>query len=475
MKNVDMGSLMKNFDLGSITGLLKNIDIGSLMKTAGPMMAAMKGLNLGPVADIMSTIAPMTDMLRGFDIKSAIDMVKEKPIDLERLINLKDAAWDFLEQKGVPMDDPVAFVNFVHQKVKDLHLPADLDLTPIFNVLHGQLEAMGMPEDKTKIKQWLMDMAGLSGIKDIEELKDPEVLTQVAIKKAFRMMGLDENSDPQQVVDRVHEQLIDEAKKVGASINKDASPEDVMKEMDKVLTKRLNDVFGMDAESAMPDELHRALTNKLQEHGFPVHDFGAMKKHVMDIVMKELVKTVTPMIMNLFMGGSAQPPHPPMMPPMLPPHIPINLAVSVNVEGPAAPQIVQMPVPRYLHGAEPALEHEDLDDMDDQSVYEHIMVVRQALMSGEMPEEILQEMIEDLMNARLKSRVLAVRNMFLADRLAAMEHEMDAMNMQMSRMRMQPRLAAPSRQMVPRRQAPRRNAESPSESPESPFSVTILA
>lgn len=180
MKNVDMGSIMKKFDLGSITGLLKNIDIGSLLKSAGPMMAAMKGLNLGPVAgtppyilpislihnmfvvksnsiwafitfkissimmvldnllmrhlgfkimgyykqqfhalctvstvrilhmhclflaDIMSTIAPMTDMLRGFDIKGVIDMVKEKPIDLERLINLKDAAWDFLEQKGVP-------------------------------------------------------------------------------------------------------------------------------------------------------------------------------------------------------------------------------------------------------------------------------------------------------------------------------------------------------------------------------------
>lgn len=53
----------------------------------------------------------------------------------------------------------------------------------------------------------------------------------------------------------------------------------------------------------------------------------------------------------------------------------------------------------HVTGAEPALAHEDLDDMDDQSVYEHIMAVRQGLMSGEMPEEILQEMIEDLMNA----------------------------------------------------------------------------
>lgn len=50
-----------------------------------------------------------------------------------------------------PVDDPIAFVKFVHEKVKALNLPADLDLTPIFNVLHGQLEAMGMPGEGNRL------------------------------------------------------------------------------------------------------------------------------------------------------------------------------------------------------------------------------------------------------------------------------------------------------------------------------------
>jgi len=64
----------------------------------------------------------------------------------------------------------MAFLNFVHQKVKDLPLPDDLNPTDMLNMVHGQLEAMGFPEDKTKIKEWLLEQAGLVGIKDLEEL-----------------------------------------------------------------------------------------------------------------------------------------------------------------------------------------------------------------------------------------------------------------------------------------------------------------
>ena len=50
----------------------------------------------------------------------------------------------------------------------------------------------------------------------------------------------------------------------------DSSPEDLMKEMDKVLTKHLNEMLGMDAESIMPGNLHTAAMNRLQALGIPV-------------------------------------------------------------------------------------------------------------------------------------------------------------------------------------------------------------
>jgi len=55
--------------------------------------------------------------------------------------------------------------------------------------------------------------------------------------------------------------------------------------------------------------------------------------------------------------------------------------------------------PFLFLGAEHALNHERLDDMSEEEMFHHIMAVRHGLMTGEMPEEILQEMIEDLMNA----------------------------------------------------------------------------
>ena len=43
-----------------------------------------------------------------------------------------------------------------------------------------------------------------------------------------------------------------------------------MKEMDKVLTKHLNEMLGMDAKSIMPGNLHTAAMNRLQALGIPV-------------------------------------------------------------------------------------------------------------------------------------------------------------------------------------------------------------
>lgn len=50
-------------------------------------------------------------------------------------------------------------------------------------------------------------------------------------------------------------------------------------------------------------------------------------------------------------------------------------------------------------GAEPALDYPSLDELSEEEMFHHIMAVRHGLMTGEMPEEVLQEMIEDLMTA----------------------------------------------------------------------------
>ena len=52
-----------------------------------------------------------------------------------------------------------------------------------------------------------------------------------------------------------------------------------------------------------------------------------------------------------------------------------------------------------LSGAEPVLHHNIESFESDEHVFHHIMAVRQALKTGEMPDEALEEMIEDLMNA----------------------------------------------------------------------------
>lgn len=53
----------------------------------------------------------------------------------------------------------------------------------------------------------------------------------------------------------------------------DSSPEELMKEMDKVLTKHLNEMLGLDADSIMPGKLHNAAMNKLQALGIPVRKY----------------------------------------------------------------------------------------------------------------------------------------------------------------------------------------------------------
>lgn len=214
--------------------------------------------------------------------------------------------------------------------------------------------------------------------------------------------------------------------------------------MDKVLTKQINEMLGTDAKSVVPDELHTAVLGKLQNMGFPIGNMQSLKKHVIDLAMKHLMKQAVPMVMNFFMPKPRpqMPPQRPMMPPMMPPTVPLNLEIEVNVEQPPS-----MPMPRYLSGVEQAVHHPELDQFDDAMVYHHIMAVRQALRYGEMPEEVLQEMVEDLMNARLKARVLSVRNMFLSDRIDAMEEEMA--------MASQPPMNPLRRMMRPRAMRPR--------------------
>lgn len=37
------------------------------------------------------------------------------------------------------------FLNFVHEKLKQMPLPPGVDVSAIMNMVHGQLEAMGFP------------------------------------------------------------------------------------------------------------------------------------------------------------------------------------------------------------------------------------------------------------------------------------------------------------------------------------------
>lgn len=50
----------------------------------------------------------------------------------------------------------------------------------------------------------------------------------------------------------------------------DSSPEELMKEMDKVLTKELNDMVGIKADSFKTGSIHRAAMDKLQSMGMPI-------------------------------------------------------------------------------------------------------------------------------------------------------------------------------------------------------------
>lgn len=51
---------------------------------------------------MMQNMGPIGGMLKNLDLGGIMGMLKEKPIDLDRLLDLKDVAWDYLESKGVP-------------------------------------------------------------------------------------------------------------------------------------------------------------------------------------------------------------------------------------------------------------------------------------------------------------------------------------------------------------------------------------
>lgn len=63
-----------------------------------PMTGDMK-LMFSLISDM---VGPMMGMLKNIDLGGIMGMIKEKPINLERLIDLKDMAWKYLENKGVP-------------------------------------------------------------------------------------------------------------------------------------------------------------------------------------------------------------------------------------------------------------------------------------------------------------------------------------------------------------------------------------
>lgn len=50
--------------------------------------------------------------------------------------------------------------------------------------------------------------------------ENPDVLAKVMMKKAYKMLGINENEDPVVVKDRIMEQLTEEANKFGASVSK---------------------------------------------------------------------------------------------------------------------------------------------------------------------------------------------------------------------------------------------------------------
>lgn len=50
--------------------------------------------------------------------------------------------------------------------------------------------------------------------------EDPDVLAKVMMKKAYKMLDIDENEDPNVVKERIQEQLMEEAEKLGATISK---------------------------------------------------------------------------------------------------------------------------------------------------------------------------------------------------------------------------------------------------------------
>lgn len=50
--------------------------------------------------------------------------------------------------------------------------------------------------------------------------EDPDVLAKVMMKKAYKMLDIDENEDPSVVKERIQEQLLEEAEKLGANLSK---------------------------------------------------------------------------------------------------------------------------------------------------------------------------------------------------------------------------------------------------------------
>ncbi|KAL3857375.1 hypothetical protein ACJMK2_012050 [Sinanodonta woodiana] len=435
MGGMFMPHIPHGMKLDDLKDAFKNLPPG--MKERIDAMANSFGMSINDVEEALNN--PPEQMKQMFeqnttkDPETAKDSAHRKSSEIPQIPEMSA----MLGMLGIPSDaSPEEIHKFALEKAKDMGFdlsnPEKLKETlndqlktvmPGVNLdeliqepqkaLHATLKGMGIPTDDPKaMKKMVQEGLKEMGIDNVD-LDNMDDLVEKLKKKAFHMLDIDENEDPEVLKKRVKKHVVHQMHEMGIDAKEDDDLETVEKKVTTAISKELKRV-GIEVESDNPQEMMRAIKKKINEMGIKFDNMQELQNKLMGMVMHHA--------QSAFMNMITPPSHDhnnPMMAPkthqhMMPPHfIPqmqfptLNLEIDINVEemeNQVRGQRRNLPYPSVKpcnnKGATKTLT-ENFGNVEDV-----VKQVRSGLRSGSMSEDVPEEMLDQLLHYRLKNTML---------------------------------------------------------------------
>ncbi|KAK3606432.1 hypothetical protein CHS0354_041372 [Potamilus streckersoni] len=304
------------------------------------------------------------------------------------------------EEMGFDLSDPEKLKETLKDQLKTIMPGVNLDelIHEPQKAIETTLKGMGIPTDDPKaMKKLVQDGLKEMGIDNVD-IDNMDDLVEKLKKKAFQMLDIDENEDPELLKERVKKQVVEQLHMVGIDVKEDDNMETVQNKLTTAISEELKN-FGIEVESDDPQEMASAIKKKLNEMGIKFDNIQELQKQIMGIFMQHAQSA----FMNV----------------MMPPPKQDNESKMPT----KTPQSMMAPhfIPHMQYRAKEIVTDPSLSFGDDDHVMQHVMHVRSGLRSGFMSEDIVEEMLDELLHYHLK-------NTMLKEKLARIERMNDVLS-----------------------------------------------